>query len=325
MKRGLPFPPVELKPNSSVFGMKIALWAVLLVWALEAALSASWFWSATGTVLLGLMFAHGVELQHQALHNSGFRSRRLNEFAGVVLGIPMLVSFAGYQASHLRHHKYLGTDKNREFFDYGDQYGQGGLSAAWHAILRFSMLSHYRTFACGVARAIAGRSYPGETQYVSRRMRRDHLLMLAGILALGVASYLMSEQLLIRGWLIPLTVVAAPVHALIELPEHFRCETDSTDTFRNTRTIRSNAFLTWFTNGNNLHVEHHLLPRLPIEELTELHRRVAPQIKYLCPTYIAFFLDILGWKRISSEPAKISSEPANVNEHAEPRTTLILS
>ena len=83
------------------------------------------------------------------------------------------------------------------------------------------------------------------------------------------------------------------MHALIELPEHYRCDTDSTDSFRNSRSIRSTPFLTWFTNGNNLHVEHHLLPGLPIERLHELHERIAPRIKYLCPTYVSFLAEVI--------------------------------
>src|SRR5215831_10860504 len=44
-------------------------------------------------VPLGLVYAHAVELQHQCLHNTGFRSKRWNRWVGVALGLPSLVSF----------------------------------------------------------------------------------------------------------------------------------------------------------------------------------------------------------------------------------------
>lgn len=283
-------------PNGYVFGVKTALFVVLTAWGVQAVQAPGWFFPVIGTILLGCMFVHGVELQHQALHYTGFQSRRLNEVVGIALGMPMLVSFAAYQASHLRHHRFLGTDKNREFFDYGDQYGSGALSAAMHTLLRFSMAQHYFTFAKGVVNSILGRDFPGETVRASRRIRRDHLLMSGTIIVLCGVSYVQGQPLIISAWLIPLLLVAGPLHALVEMPEHYRCDTKSTDVFKNTRTIKSSAFLTWFANGNNLHVEHHLLPGLMIEKLPELHEYIAPRIQHLYPTYASFFFEALGWQ-----------------------------
>lgn len=77
------------------------------------------------------------------------------------------------------------------------------------------------------------------------------------------------------------------------MPEHYRCDLTSTDPFRNTRTIESNAFMTWFTNGNNYHVEHHMMPNLPIERLHDLHGAIAPRIRYYHRTYRQFYSALL--------------------------------
>jgi fatty acid desaturase len=118
--------------------------------------------------------------------------------------------------------------------------------------------------------------------------------MLATIAVFGVVSYWIGLHVLLMIWLIPLFVVAGPVHALIEMPEHFRCETDNTNVFRNTRSIKSNWFMTWFTNGNNYHVEHHLVPGAPIERLPEIHELVSSEIKYVHATYRDFFLEVMS-------------------------------
>jgi fatty acid desaturase len=250
------------------------------------------------------MFAHGVELQHQSLHHTAFHDRRLTEIVGVVLGLPMLVSFAGYQAAHLRHHRNLGTDQNTEFFDYGDQYGAGGLTVARHLFLRFTMAPHYLAFIVAAGRALCGSAFPGETASVSRRMRRDYLLMLGAIGFLGALCVVARSAAPLLLWLMPLLLVAAPVHALVEMPEHYHCDTDSTEVFANTRTIRSNAFMTWFTNGNNFHVEHHLLPSVGVERLQELHERIAPRIEHHYPTYRAFFREALGFGQSDAVEAR---------------------
>ena len=237
---------------------------------------------------LGLMFAHGVELQHQVLHNQGINNRLTNEIVGIFLGIPMLVSYAGYQASHLRHHRDLGTPANKEFFDYGDQYGQKKASIfLW--TYRLLMPSLYLSFIKNLWLTLWVRKFKDEQQSVSQRMCRDYLLMLLSISILAIYSYVTHSLVIIHIWLIPLIFVAGPVHALIELPEHFACNTQSKNVYDNTRTIKSNAFLTWFTNCNNYHVEHHLMPGLPIDRLHDVHAVIHSQIQHYYPTYRSFY------------------------------------
>lgn len=285
----------DLKSRSSdvTFGMKFAIYLAGIGYGAAAALSGTWEWQMLGVILLGAMFAHGVELQHQVLHNQGFRTGWLNEFAGVLVGLPMLVSFAGYQASHLRHHRLLGTPDNKEFFDYGDQYGASRLVTVLVWAKRFLMPVHYVGFLKNVGRALTGREVPGESPDVAKRVRRDHLIMLAAIAALALISAATQFSVILVAWMIPLVLVAAPLHALIEMPEHYRCDVTSTNVFRNTRSIKSNAFMTWFTNGNNFHVEHHMMPGLPLDRLHDLHAAIGSNIPNLYVSYRAFYADVL--------------------------------
>lgn len=243
------------------------------------------------------MFPHALELQHEALHGVAFRSRRANEIVGICLGVPMLVSFADYQSSHLRHHRDLGTDRNREFFDYGDQYGHEGrsdVSRLASMAVRFLMLNHYRQFAAKVWLAITGRPVPEESLARSRRIRRDHLVIL-GMLVLAIGlSVAARRPLVLTAWLLPLALVACPVHALIELPEHYGCQTDTREVFLNTRTVRTNPLVVWFVNANNFHVEHHLKPRLAFSELPSLHREVSSRSAHVSDGYRGILRDILG-------------------------------
>jgi fatty acid desaturase len=280
---------INSRSSDVTFGLKCAIFLFLLLYAAQGALAAFWAYRVLGTIGLGLMFAHAVELQHQALHYLGFRNRRLNAITSIVLGLPMLVSFAGYQASHLRHHRLLGTAQNKEFFDYGDQYGASCAASIWTWALRFLMLSHYRQFFANLWLTVRGREFPDEMPDVSKRMRRDHWVMLAAIALLGAISVVFYRPLILWLWLVPLCLVAAPAHALIEMPEHYRCDTRKTDVYANTRTIRSNPLLTWFTNGNNFHVEHHLMPGLPIERLPDLHEHIAAHIQNYNSTYVDFY------------------------------------
>lgn len=281
----------------TAFVLKLGLCAALTALGTLLAIQAPIAARILGTLLLGLMFAHAAELQHQALHGLGLRNRAANAAAGIILGIPMFISFSAYRATHLRHHRDLGTPANREFFDYGDQYGEQGdrsrtgVALSWAS--RFSMVRHYLAFTASSLRALRGMDFAGETASTSRRIRRDHYVILAVLLGSVAWSAAAGCAAVLWVWLLPLALVAGPVHAAIELPEHFRCETLSEDPFANTRTIRSNRLMTWFTNGNNYHVEHHLMPNLPIERLPDLHAEVRDRLIHFQPGYLKYFRDLV--------------------------------
>jgi fatty acid desaturase len=277
------------RPSDVVFSLKLAIYFITLIHGCLFALSVSPFLKCFGIAVLGVMFAHGVELQHQALHYNGFKSKKWNEVFGVMLGLPMLVSFAGYQDSHLQHHRLLGTKENKEFFNYGDQYGASPFVTAWAWVARLMMPMHYATFIKNVLLSIFFRKIKSSSDGVSKRMCRDYVVMVLAILVLAFVSICFRSPVIVYIWLMPLVLVAAPVHALIEMPEHYRCDMSSTDPLLNTRTITSNVFMTWLTNGNNYHVEHHMMPGLSIDRLQDLHTVIAADIPHYHRTYREFY------------------------------------
>jgi len=299
----------DMKSRSSdvTFCMKFAIYMLGVGYGVSCSLSGNLALEVFGIILLGAMFAHGVELQHQVLHNQGFKKGIFNEIAGILVGLPMLVSFAGYQASHLRHHRLLGTKENKEFFDYGDQYGATRFATVLLWAKRFLMPAHYQGFLKNVFRGLFSRPVPGESPDVAKRIRRDHLIMLGSISALILISVATHIPVVLLAWVLPLVLVAAPMHALIEMPEHYRCDVNSTDVFKNTRTIKSNPFMTWFTNGNNFHVEHHLMPGLPIDRLHDLHATIVQNIPHLYESYREFYSDVFR-NRIKNASENVSEK-----------------
>lgn len=278
------------------FGLKLATLAVVACVGVWLTLSVALWVRIIGTLLVGVMFAHALELQHETLHNIGFRRRWANVVAGTALGVPMLVSYAAYQVAHLRHHRDLGTPDNKEFFDYGDQYGTGHRSPLLSALswmYRLSMVAHYAQFLRTLSRVLTGRPILGERPAIIRRIRRDYLIILAVLAAIAAVSAVTQSLVIVWSWIVPLMIVAAPAHALIELPEHFRCDTGTKDVLQNSRTISSNTFMAWLTNANNFHVEHHLLPNLPFSYLPQVHDEVGSTCRFYSRSYTTFFLALL--------------------------------
>lgn len=237
-------------------------------------------------LLLGLMYAHGIELQHQCLHNTAYRSKRWNRIVGVLLGMPLLVSFSDYQNSHMKHHRLLGTPEDREFFNYGYE----SLTTIRKFIPHLFMVYHYKDVAVFIFRALTGRmTREDATPKVAKKIRNEYLMMAAMLAAMIVLTVVFKTFIFLKLWLIPL-LVGVPAHALIELPEHFGCDgRKTTDVLKNTRTIKAGKLAIWFTNGNNYHVEHHWLPSVPNDKFKELHVVIRPGVQHLESSYWSFY------------------------------------
>jgi len=274
--------------NDRVFTGKLAillLSTIIIIWFV---LSASGILLAAGVVALGLLYAHAVELQHQCLHNTAFRKSSINRVVGITLGLPSLVSFSDYQASHFRHHKLLGTPEDKEFFNYNYE----SLTSLKAIIPHLFMLRHYRDVAVNILRAFVGVTRSDVSVRLAHRIRTEYLIMslfLAGMVTLTLVFW---TPIFVKLWLLPL-LIAIPTHALIELPEHIGCDNGTVDVLNNTRTVKAGLFAAWFTDGNNYHVEHHWLPGVPNEKLPQLHRKLGEKIVYLETSYPAFYLNFL--------------------------------
>jgi fatty acid desaturase len=269
------------------FLWRLAVLLVLTTAGAVAALNANMAIAVLGIVLLGVMFTHAVELQHQCLHHSAFRRSKPHRWVGIVLGLPLLVNYSHYRVRHLQHHKYLGTEMDSEFFGFDPS------ARLTTRALLYGAFDTKRLF--GVARDI-GRSFAGSWKYgegqISVRARRDVIneYRFMGLVAAALVAATLSGfgQPIARLWLLPL-LVAMPLHFFVELPEHVFCESRSRDVLRNTRSITSNRFMTWLTNGNNLHVEHHAAMRVPLQRLPERHELVQVHGAFTDRSYSAFY------------------------------------
>ncbi|WP_239312252.1 MULTISPECIES: fatty acid desaturase [unclassified Frankia] len=262
-----------------------------------------------GVLLLAAMMVHWVELAHQCLHHSAFRSARPHRPVGMAMSLPFLVSFSHYRVRHLQHHKNIGTAADTAFFDFDTRQHM-----TFSSFLR-ELLNYGRVVS--VARS-TGQSLKGEWRYsggqispkTHRYVTAEYRIIGAFLAILVIAVALGGGQLVLRLWLLPF-LLATPLHFLIELPEHIYCDSDSRNILRNTRSITGSRFSRWFTNSNNLHVEHHLAMLVPLQKLSPRHPLVQAHGTYVLTSYPVFyqkFLHSLSLRRRQSQQAP--REPA---------------
>lgn len=294
-----PIDKALLRIDPWVMPCKLIVFAALLAAGTAASLSGTIVGSICGTLLIGAMYAHGVELTHQFLHGTGFRGRVANRIAGFLCALPMFVSHSHYRALHLAHHRNLGTPANSEFFNYGNVKGKPFLVV----LARSFSPARFLTVARNIAGAVRGRPAPGATSTRERRaIRSEYLAMLVALVGAIVFTAVTGSGLAIRLWLIPLLLVAEPVHFWVELPEHFGCDLTTRNVLHNTRTIRGSRLSFWFTNGNNFHVEHHLYPRIAIDKLPRVHATLRDDLRYFNPSYGSFLRTVLARETAVPEP-----------------------
>jgi fatty acid desaturase len=290
-----------------VMVLKLLIFTSLLAIGCVGVLSGYVVGAVLGTLLLGAMFAHGVELTHQFLHGTGFRNRTANRVAGFLCALPMLVSHAHYRALHLAHHRNLGTPANKEFFNYGAIKGKPFLVV----LARSFSLARYLVVAKNIFRALVGTPADGAvSKQELRSIRIDYLLMFVTIVGVVVFTAVTGSWLAVWLWLIPMLLVGEPIHFWVELPEHFGCDLSTRNVMLNTRTIRGSWLSFWFTNGNNFHVEHHLYPRVAIDKLPRVHAALREDLQFFNRSYWSFLGTVLSPEAVGSAQPAVAAAPS---------------
>src|SRR3954463_12357972 len=96
---------------------------VFLLGLAELAIGASvwggWWWLTVPLALVAAHLMHGLLIGfHEASHGLLRKSRRLNEFDGVLIGIFSFLPFSLYRVVHQMHHMHLATEKDTELWPF---------------------------------------------------------------------------------------------------------------------------------------------------------------------------------------------------------------
>lgn len=275
---------------------KVAVYFALIIAfvALYCVTDNSWL-RASCVILLGIVYAHGVELQHEALHGNLFGKPVLNRVIGFLTGAPMLVSFTQYRAYHLHHHRCVGTPNDQELFDYTAR----SLTNPLSAFVRMWNLIKIPAFLVTFLGMLQG-DYPDKIKPPERRSLLIECTLLFIMLVFAFSSaFFLSDHLLML-WIVPWLAVAEPLHFMVEVPEHIGCDRRNRSMLRNTRSYTTNPFWAYLTNFNNFHIEHHLFPTVPAHRLGVLHARTRGAEGHCTDGY---------WKALREVSATVRNNP----------------
>lgn len=274
------------------FTLKFSI-ALALVGASSAvvALEISWAVTVPAIFLLGLMYAHLVELQHECLHEHAYNRRWLNRVVGFVCGLFMLSSYSHYKYDHLRHHASLGKPDNREFFNYRFRHIDswlGFVRAAYH-------FGRYIDVFRAMAFSAIGKSVPTIKKGRDRkRIRTEYRFLLLFLVGMATFTIVTRNPFFLIAWLLPLLLISEPTHFVIELPEHFGLNTQTdANVLTNTRTIDASRLAAWVTNYNNLHTAHHYHQGVPMVNVPRLSELEKPKFAAVEDSYWSFYRKVI--------------------------------
>jgi fatty acid desaturase len=282
-------------------------------WALILGIIAIALWSHSILVWLAAIIVVGrsqhalAVLMHDAAHFRLADNRALNDFLGQWLcAFPIASNLYAYRKVHLRHHRYLLTDRDPDL----------SLSRPYPVVwssFRRKLLRDAAGISALVMRGYLdvenGRNRPSLGRFARWSDRGTNLrraIASATIVALFAAGYGLAFVML---WIVPLLTVYQVILRVRGVLEHGAVEAN--DGLRNARTIISPNPAARFLLGPHhvsYHLEHHLYPGVPHYNLPALHAALAEDPRFARAMVATSYLEALrDCIRPDREAAKLAA------------------
>ena len=232
-------------------------------------------WPHVVTIVAAIMLLGGRQLglaviTHECGHNSFFRQRRLNQFAGQYLAANFVfLNMYGYSREHTQHHQLVGMQDDPDLSNY-QAYPIDSASFKRKVIRDLSGQTGYKLIRYVLSNASKIFSRDPEARAAAQPFVQQLLVNL--LLAL-VLSWLFSPWSYLL-WLAAIMTTYTLVLRIRQVAEHAAtpdlCDKDPR---KSTRTTIPAWWERPFFAPNyvNYHLEHHFLPGVPCYRLRALH------------------------------------------------------
>ncbi|MEO8678336.1 MAG: fatty acid desaturase [Vicinamibacterales bacterium] len=281
------------------FSMLWVAGIALGVAGLAAAGSLEWPLRMLGIGAAALALNAFYLLSHDGHHHLLFRDRRANHAANMALCVPLLHSPTSYRVLHDLHHRFLGGPGDPD--EYRNYTSNARLRWALHWVRLTIGTLVYMPLIPIVAWRRAGSAD-----------RRRMALELSAMAAVWIAVFSsVPIRVLLQVWLIP-GVVVGYISAVRAVAQH--ALTPEGDPLLASRSVQSNAVVSFFLLNENYHLEHHLFPEVPSYHLPRLRALLRSRLPHSveAPSYSRFLAGFVGRFLHGDE------SPLGVHRHAAP-------
>jgi len=268
---------------------------LLFFWVLLLLATGSLIWLAWDSWLIWpAMFLHGIvvvhhfSLEHECVHSTVFRTRRLNKIVGTICGLIIILPFKHFRYEHCDHHTYTQLK--------GDDPELIEMPESFAGYLYYiSAIPYWRAKFTELAMHAAGHLTEAEKRFIPKVEYGAVIFEARAMLAFYAALFILMAAIgwwaPIWFWLIPL-FLGEPVMRFVRMTEHVGRPTvaQMRDNTRTNLVSLPWRFLCW---NMNYHAEHHYASSVPFHALPRLHEKLKDHICVEPDGYLGAHRDIL--------------------------------
>ncbi|SMY06563.1 fatty acid desaturase [Flavimaricola marinus] len=239
--------------------------AIVVVGVLHALAMGSGWVIVTGFAL-GVLLNFLYAAQHELSHATVFKTRKLNDIFGRIIGFIQIFPRDFDQVMHFAHHKWT-QDWERD----GELVREPYTLTTY--LLWLSGITYWRNRFFGLVRRARGVIVePFIRPEEEAKIIRESRLHLAGYGLIALVALILGSWAPLTFWLIPM-ILTKPVHQLQNTIEHLGLSHED-DILENTRSTRANALIRWLCWQMPYHTAHHTFPAVPFWKLADLNDRL---------------------------------------------------
>jgi fatty acid desaturase len=216
-----------------------------------------------GVLMAVLSLNAFVLLLHEGMHNTLSGRRTVNDLLAALLGSTVGISYTAYKIMHLRHHEYLGDERDPD--DYYNYTTSRRLVWLLHGVRLVAGSLLYLFLIPFHAKRHAS------TKDIFR-MAGEYAFIFAvyasAIKLVGLYPFLVFHglPLLIVGWLVNMRGFTQHGLAVAH------------DPLLASRSVHAHPVVAFLLLNENYHLEHHLFPEIPSYHLGTLHNLLWPRL-----------------------------------------------
>ena len=271
------------------------LFAITIISILHYQAIGTWWFLGTG-FCLGVLINFLYAAQHELSHGTVFKTFKINEFFGRIIGFFMLFPRDFDQVMHFAHHRWT-----QEWEKDGELVREPFTIKTY--ILWFWGFTYWYNRISGIIRRARGIILePYITKSENAKVILESRLHVLGYLLILIASLFYGSWMALTFWILPM-VLTKPIHQMQNTIEHLGL-THKKDILQNTRSTRTNFFMKWMCWQMPYHTAHHTFPSVPFWKLKELNSKIESNSeKIYSMGYIEFQIEIIKrlWQKDESQ------------------------
>ena len=252
----------------------------------------SW-WGVPVFVVHGMLINWLYAAQHESSHETVFRTRWINEALGRFTGFVLMFPRDYDRWQHFCHHRHTQDPEKDAELVYQSLY-----NGRFADLLALVGITYWiGLWATMIRHAVTGRRIPVSEYYLSDEQEKKvvaearwHLALYAAFIS---ASFALQTWAIVIVWWAPM-IATAWTHQVQNFIEHGGMPFLD-DTWRSTRTVKTNPVMHWLSWQMVYHTAHHTYPGVPFHRLRELHETIvaARGEEPVTQTYAAHVGDVL--------------------------------